>query len=61
MAKYMIIYSNEDGCTMAKFGDEINQLNNIEKDLFKSGVRLVQWYTLNDYNEYVCLSITRAG
>ena len=60
MARYMIVYA-QNGNTMAQFNNSMNKLMNIQDSLFRFGVKYVQWYVLNSYNEYVCLSTTRAS
>ena len=55
MARYMIVYV-QNGNTMAQFNNSMNKLMNIQDNLFRFGVKSVQWYVLNRYNEYVCLS-----
>ena len=60
MTRYMIVYV-QNGNTMAQFDNSMNKLMDIQDNLFRFGVKTVQWYVLNSYNEYVCLSITRAS
>ena len=55
MARYMIVYV-QNGNTKAQFDNSMNKLMNIQDNLFRFGVKSVQWYVLNRYNEYVCLS-----
>ena len=55
MARYMIVYV-QNGNTMAQFNNSMNKLMNIQDNLFRFGVKFVQWYELNRYNEYVYLS-----
>lgn len=60
MSRYMIIYV-QNGNTVAQFDSSMSKLMNIQDDLFRYGIESVQWYALNNYNEYECLSITRAS
>ena len=60
MAMYMIVYE-QNGNTMAQFNNSMNKLMNIQDNLFRFGVKSVQWYVLNIYNEYFCFSTTRAS
>ena len=60
MARYMIVYV-QNGNTMAQFDNSMNKLMDIEDNLFRFGVKSVQWYVLNSYNEYVCFSTARAS
>lgn len=60
MARYMIIYEQNSN-TMAQFDNSMNKLMDLQDNLFRFGVKSVQWYVLNSYNEYVCLSTTRAS
>lgn len=60
MARYMIVYV-QNGNTMAQFNNSMNKLMNIQDNLFRFGVKSVQWYVLNRYNEYVCLSTTKTN
>lgn len=60
MERYMIIYV-QNGNTMAQFDNSMNKLMDLQDNLFRFDVKSVQWYVLNSYNEYVCLSTTRAS
>ena len=60
MEKYMIVYV-QNGNTTAQFVNSITKLMDIQDNLFRFGVKSVQWYVLNRYNEYVLSSTTRAS
>lgn len=60
MERYMIVYV-KNGNTMAQFDNSMNKLMDLQDSLFRFDVKSVQWYVLNSYNEYVCLSTTRAS